>query len=1411
MTIPHLDQLIHIIDPESYSLLARGEALPQALQLRACEQARHELHAIAGYIPSRIVIQQIKNPQPGKVSAAYWNGTILLADLSGFTTMSAQLSSLGKQGAEEISTIINNLFEGLVSEVYRFSGILLKFGGDALTAFFAESTLGADHATMAACAALAMQERMAAYFAAIQTRAGSFNLQLRIGVHSGRVFAAEIGDQSHIELMVTGKHVNRVAQAQEFARPGDVIITEETIPLLNRPVVQLRSSGFWVLERMAWRVPSRHLQSEFWPPANGDIQELAELALRIAALRPYLPYSLPHRFLESTQNIVEQGEFRPVSILFAHIASFSKLLELLGDDTERAVQAINAYYARAQAVIHRYDGIVNKIDMYSHGDKLMALFGAPIAHEDAPLNAVRAAFELRDVLQLANQEIADLLGDSTNALQVSTGINTGVVFAGQVGSAQRHEYTVMGQTVNIAARLMSVAKPDTIVLPTSTKRAVIGQISLREMPPAQLKGVPEPVPIFEALKLSESDVAGRVRRISLIGRTNEMQQMLDCATQALQGQGRIISLSGEPGVGKSRLVGELIERLLLVSKQAFFLILAESQSYETRVPFAVIRELLQQVIGIVGEAQYSTQRIHRRVAELAPEMLRFAPLLGDVLGLPLGETELTQALSLEQRHERTQELIEEILLGMARTQPLVIAIDDLHWCDASSLELLGRISQHVSRAALLMVLAYRRDPPIDKPWERQETTLQLSLPELNTTESAALAQLLLEQEPPMALKQDLERAQGNPLFIEALIQDLIEREILVRRDQGWEVTRQLSTIDLPNSIEGVITARLDRLDDPLRETIQVASVIGRRFAYGLLNDVLQQPSALAKHLEQLDRDALVKADTTEHMPALEYSFVHPLTRDVAYEAILYARRRDLHRRVAQSLEDSHNLGKDEYAVLLANHYLLAENWPKALEYHIDAGRQAQQRFANREAIAILEQGLSIIERMSVAAAQEAPKPTVALYSVATAQEAPKPTAALDVETLYIEFAERLGVIHALIGEYDTALSRYHQALEHLQHQADSSIEEYLRLYHHIASVYEKRATFERAFDWLQRALDLAGTLQSTQVANCWLLGAGLHQRQGRYPQALEWGQHALDMAIAIGSSISEAAALLLLGGTYRNIGDNQRAFELMSRSLERYQETAQLGRQADAYNNLANICYELGRLSEARRYYEAGAKIKQDIGDVYGEALIAGNLGEVFRLEGHIDQAIAQYGHALAIYKQLGSTYGTAVLHMNLGAAHLLRSDLISAEAHLKASATLFAQAAAEDFLPELERYQAELALQSGNIQEARSLCEQALLTAARLDARAEAGITRRLLAQICIAEQNLSAAWEELDRSLLMLREAESRHEIARTQLAIAELAGRLARPQLAGPALQEAIPILEELGASRDLEQARQIERGI
>ncbi|MBC8161955.1 MAG: adenylate/guanylate cyclase domain-containing protein, partial [Roseiflexaceae bacterium] len=429
---------------------------------------RAELQALASYIPTPIVRQQLASPRIGHVDGMFLDGSVLFADLSGFTALSETLSALGKQGAEEISEIINRLFGALLGEITRYGGQVLKFGGDALTAFFDGAVLGTSHAALASGAALALQQRMHE-FDALATRAGVFRLRLRIGVHSGRVFAAQVGDAEHIELIVTGRTINRVALAQEIAESGEVVISEATLGLLAGAAASPRQGGFHLLERLPEAVAPMYASAPIWTPGAGDQAELAALEARIAALRPYLPRQLPRRFLEQAEGA--SGEFRSVSVLFVNFFPFSAALDLLGDDTATAAQVLNAYYLRAQQVIHRYGGIVNKVDMSTYGDKLMALFGAPTAHENSPELAVRAALELRGALEQANQEIDALLRTASQrsiaggdrVMHQRIGINTGVMFAGMVGSQQRREYTVMGQHVNLAARLMAAADDGAVV------------------------------------------------------------------------------------------------------------------------------------------------------------------------------------------------------------------------------------------------------------------------------------------------------------------------------------------------------------------------------------------------------------------------------------------------------------------------------------------------------------------------------------------------------------------------------------------------------------------------------------------------------------------------------------------------------------------------------------------------------------------------------------------------------------------------------------------------------------------------------------------------------------------------------------------------------------------------------------
>ena len=1368
------------------------------LALAECVRLRAELRALAAFIPATIVRQQLANPAGARVNGAYWDGSVLFADLSGFTALSEQLSALGKQGAEEISAIINRLFGALQAEILRYGGEVLKFGGDALTAFFDIDALGPDHAALAARAALALQERMRE-FDALETRAGVFRLRLRIGVHSGRVFAAQVGDAEHIELVITGRNINRVALAQEISETGEVVVSAATAALLHGAATAPRQAGFHLLERLPEIARPIAAAADIWPDGAGDAGEVAALELRIAALRPYLPRQLPRRFLEQSEG--ESGEFRPVSALFANFFPFSNALDLLNDDVETAALVLNAYYQRAQQVVHRYGGIVNKVDMYTYGDKLMALFGAPTAHENDPELAVRAALDLRVALDQANHEIVELLRPAAGQLvtlderflRQRVGINTGVMFAGLVGSARRREYTVMGQHVNLAARLMSAADEGTVVVSPATRRVVERHIALRPLDPVRLKGIAEPVALAEALR--PFDVAQEQPRgllhAPLVGRSAEIEQLLDEGGAALRGQGRVVALLGEAGVGKSRLLEETLQRLVLRSADPisgvppFFPYSAECQSYEQNTPYALARQLMRQVLHLgFAESAGDARLVQRRVAEITPDLARFAPLLSDLTVAQIEDTPLTAALSPEQRRDRALELAEALVLNAARQQPVVAILDDLHWADASSLDLVARLVRHADTAPLLLLLGYRTEPRIDEPWAELAHGRRLMLRELTAEGEATLVGALLGAEPPPEMAVLLEKTQGNPFYIEEVVRGLVEAGTLAREGTGWRLTRPVDETTVPDSIEGVITARLDRLEERSREVLQVASVVGRRFPYQVLLGLLLRTDDLQERLGRLTEADIILIEEIER--ELGYLFKHALTRDVAYEAILYARRRELHRNVARQIERIYPDRLDDQLGVLARHYLLAEEWPQAFDYHVRAGRQAQNRYANREAIGFFERALEVAARVQGSGFRGQ---------------------GLETGVQVIELHERLGVIHALIGEYDAALARYEQALALLEAQADALLEDRVRLHHYIARVHEKRAEFETAFDWVERALALDPHVESAETVRCLLLGAGIHKRQGRYAQALEWGERARNGADRVDRPREKAHALKLLGNMHRSLGDNGRALDLLNECIQLYGQTNDLAGLADAHNDLANTYYDLGQLDLADTNYQAGAAIKESIGDVYGQAMIANNLGELYKLQQKLDDALASYQRSLEMFELIGSTYAVGILHMNLGATNILLNRLDTAEQHFVQSADRFERTNAEDFLPELERYLAELQLRRGDFAKAQLAAEIAFTTANRLEARTEAAITRRVLAEIYLQSSQFEQAWSEIIQSIIELRSAGNPLETLRALLLQARIAPYFSRLPEGQAAIDEATILIDQALALKEREELRAI----
>ena len=1381
------------LSDDQAAYLIRSGDLPLAERTRLAEQLRAQLRACAAYIPAPLVHARLADPTPGRISGAYWAGSLLFADMSGFTALSEKLSALGKQGAEELSAIINQLFSALIDELHACGGVLLKFGGDALTAFFAADSLGLLHAAAATRAALAMQQCMAA-FAAIERRGGRFRLGLRVGVHSGSVFAAEVGDPSHIELVITGPEVNRVAMAQEIAAPGEVVISVQTARLLEAADLAERSAGFMHIRSLGddlLAVPT-HLPLPITSIA--DLGALELMAAQLAALQPYLVRNLPRRFLETAETGL--GEFRPVTVLFANFHDFSALLSQFGADVDTAAQVLNAYYRRAQAVVHRYDGIINKVDMYTHGDKLMALFGAPTAHEDDPLRAARCALDLQAALDEANAEIITLIADcrmqnaedSDNLqsticnlqLHQKIGINTGTVFAGRVGGAQRYEYTVMGPAVNLAARLMAAAADGAIVLSPAAYAAISPQAVVEPLPPLSLKGLAAQVTPARLLGLSSP--AGRLRasagelaRAPLIGRDHEIASLTSAAHLALSGAGRAVAIVGEAGSGKSRLVDELLQRLHEQAAPAFTLISADCQSYEQRTPYAATRGLLRRLLGLESSASAAQILAHTR--QMAPELARFAPLIGDLLGIALPETALTETLSPQQRYERAQALAVRLFQAAATSAPLLLMIEDMHWSDASSLELFGHLAAALDPMPLLLVLTYRPDPPIVAPWEGLPNTAMVALTKLTPEGEAELLRQLLGGAAPPEILGLLERTQGNPFFIEELVRALVISQALARGPDGaWRLTQPLDQVAVPNSIEGLLLARLDRLAEPQHELVQVASVIGRRFEVPVLSEIYQNSLPLSTCLGQLSSAEMIDAESSVAQTA--YLFRHAMLRDVAYEGILYARRRTLHRRVAQRIEALSGERHDEALALLGWHYSNAELWEQAFNYQLRAGELAQRRFANRDALGLLAAAQAIIPRLE----------SLVDPSWLSARQ--------------VEIHERSGDLHALLGEYPLAEQRYRVALALLGDQPSA---DWLRLHRLLAAVDERRSNYEAAFAWLRDGMGRAADADQAELARCYLLGAGIYFRQGAYGEALTWARTGHTIAEQIGDLAVQAHALQLLGALGNDQGDFGASVPLLERACALFEQINHATGLSNALNNLGMAYLQLGRWRDTVRCYERSLEIGENVGDVQAMARTANNLAVVLVGRNELERAAELYGYSSEQFGKIGSLLGAAVTRYNRGEVLLLQDRPSEALPLFNQSIFALEQIGARNFLSEVLRLAAEANLALGDYPAAERYAQRALELANELGIAVEAAIAQRVLGQIALGCKDYALAAEQLAASAAALEKLDNRYELGKTRRWLARLAQAVGQFSQALELLRQAEQLFYELDAQRDLAQVR------
>jgi class 3 adenylate cyclase/tetratricopeptide (TPR) repeat protein len=1390
LTTADLDHLRAYLAPPLVEELLLDLAAPAPVLLERCiAHLSTLLETVYTHLPPYLVEWVMQNPKPGKTGGQFMDGTLLFADISGFTAMSERLSRIGREGAEEINGIVNRYFGTMLSILREHHGQLVEFYGDALLGLFLEP----DSATRAVQAAQSMQTAMGA-FAQTETSQGVFAVQMKVGIHRGHFFAAQLGTPRGMDYALFGADVNATAATESAAIAGQVLFDSATLQSISVPCRTLPASGapYVVLEHVEPSPMLPHFPGPPLPHFEPSLQGLRSAVELLDALTPYLPAGLLARLASDPHAQGVQGEHRLVAVLFANVVGLGEIVNRLGAGREeQIVAALNQYLIAMERAIHRFGGVINSVDLNDRGDKLYSFFGAPLAHEDDAERAVRAALAMQETLQEIGCSLPVEAGLADLCLSQRIGISTGYVFAGYVGTSWRHDYTAMGDDVNLAARLMAKAEPGSIVVSGDVRRKVQALFDLASLGEVQVKGKSRPISIFSvagvrAIPEPLRGVEGM--RSPLVGRQAEWEQLQAAMSALPSGRGQIVSVIGEAGLGKSRLVTEMRE-----AERAVRWVEGRCLSYTESVSYWPFQDLIRRLIGLRPDdsEQEAWNKLRAALEQrLAPEEVHEnLPFLAGFLKLPL------EGALLEQAHHLDAEALQRrtfIAIGMlieayvkAEPTPLVLVLDDIHWLDQASQALLEHLMPLVNRVPLMLLLLYRpeRAKACWQIHDKAAREFAHCVTEVNLRPLAPehsqrlLANLVGVGRWPTGVREVIvSHTEGNPLYVEEVLRALIDEQTLIRGEDGlWQVRGDLGSIKVPDTLQGVMMTRLDRMEEPIRWTAQVASVVGRVFPFDILAHVhTEGDGQLNQHLVALQQHEIVHE--TQRAPELVYTFKHGMMQEVCYRSLLTRTRRLYHRRVAEYLESRQSRVEMEsnYA-LIAQHAFEGQDWPRALRYQFLAGQQARQLYANHEALEHFEKALRSADNLDAG-----------------------------------ETAEQRQAIHIAMGELLTITGQYEPAREHLGQALSLTAPRDDRdgracVCRWLARLHELSGEYAPALDWVRQGLEALAGRETAEAAELLLIAGLVHTRLGDYGEALKCCEDGLRIAQGL-DKVSVLARAHNLLGVIRLRSNGAQAIESFQQAFALYERAGDLAGQATSHNQIANACFSLGRWEEAEAHYCEARLIFDKLGDVYHRATTDNNLGGLMRNQGRLAEALMFYQEALHALEQIGgSRWVLGVLHMNLGATFVRQGEVETARQHLRTSQEYFQEAGARDFLPELHRHFAEAALTAGELPEAEVQGGQALELARELEARGEEGCALRVAGEVATAQGRLDQAEDPLRQSVAILGEVGDEYENACSQLALARLYIAQGNIEDGLAVVAQCMPTFDRLGAGLDLSAAR------
>ena len=1216
------------------------------------------------------------------------DGSLVSVDISGFTSLSERLAARGRAGAEELVLLISGCFEGLIRIARRHGGDVLKFRGDALLILFSD----ARHEERACIAASDMQWFIE-HTRPMMSSVGPVELAMATGVYSGDCQFFLV-DSTHRELVVAGPAATATAELEDAAEANEILVSARTAAALG--------PDWTVTERGDARVLDRRE-----PEADADVDAAGELALA-TDLEAFVPEPLRAHLAVASG----EAEHRQVTVAFIKLSGSDTIVER--DGPEALADRLQELGAVVGEACSSFGVTWLESDIDKNAIKVYLTAGAPStmgSDEEAMLRALRAVL------------------DAGLEVPLRAGVNRGHVFAGDIGAAARRTYAVVGDAVNLAARLCGRAEAGELLATGDVlDRSAARFESARE--PLLLKGKERSVMAYRVGALTEVRAEESGRLLPIVGRDAELETLREAVAAARTMQSRLVELIGEPGIGKSRLVEEL--KTLSIG---FNQLISACERYAQSEPFSAWRNLLRRLAGITPEQspEEAGAQLEPWISTVMPDLAPWLPLLAIPFDAEVSPTPEADSIDLTFRFRRLNDAVEQFLQRALMT-PTLPVFEDAHWMDDASRFLLGHVM--ASAAPRPWLVCVTRRPEGESVIGEDMQGIRLVLEPLSESDAATLALADLEEE---ALSKETlallaERSGGNPLFV---------RELVAASRHGTSLE------GLPETVETLITARIDTLDPEDRMLLRYASVVGSSFELSLLDEILGDELPDAGELSRWER--LSEFVSWEDPEVL--AFRHDLIRATAYEGLSFRRRRAIHGRVAAAVERQAGERVEEAAALLSLHYLEAEQFEKAWRYAVLAGDQARAKYANVVAGELYERALAAAQNL------ELPNGEVA------------------------RVAEALGDVAERYGGYERAAAAYVQAQTLVAEETDAQAR--LMLKHGV--IFERMGSYEEALEWYERALEQ--TEHAGLRAQLELAYAGVKHRQGQFEHAVDWARRAAEHAEEAGDRRELAHAYYLLDVAHTRLGRPDPSYR--EHALPMLEEVGDLVGQASVLNNLGVSAYFEGRWEDALDAYRRSGDLSRRAGDVVSAARAANNVAEILSDQGRYDDAQERFEEALRVWRAARYPVGVALATSNLGRAAARAGRFEDAHGLLASALAEFERIGADSFVQETRSRISECHVFEGRYREAGELASETL-SAGDGEASVLGAALERLLGYAAVqGRRPPEEGRAHFERSLEQARALGATYEAGLTLRAIAET-----DPSKAQAARVESEQLLSSLG---------------